>query len=209
MTEPAPCDIHQVPILLQLFLTPEGARDARWVSRFFDAIPRASLANPDPRIFYGPDFFPYLNLHTPPPNQPFQAHCIASALEYLTTHGLGVAVNASEGAQQAEWVFSYGDILAYRMFGAFMPDDPSPAADPLPDYARGVLRRYFTESLQQENPGVLITGTRLAFSVFRDDFETEGQYRGALRTLAWFLPRHYAVVTIAKDSPLIAGFSPL
>jgi len=209
MPQPAPCDIQKVPLLLQLFLTPEGARDALWVSRFQEAVVDASMENPDPKVFYGPDFFPYFNLHTPAPNQPFQAHCLTSALEYLTTHGMGAAINASNGAQTAEWVFSYGDILCYRMFGAFDANTP-PTGDPLPEYARSVLRRYFSESLAQEDPHVLILpGVQLAFSIFREDFENDDLFRGALRTLAWFLPRHYTVSAISKKSDLAGQFSPL
>jgi hypothetical protein len=225
----SPCKVEHVALLLALFEVPAEQRGGEWTARFYDAIREASLANPDPKIFYGPDQFPYFHLQTPTEGQPFEAFCLAGLLEYLTTHGLGAAINPSRGAQTAEWVFSYGDILCLRMYGTFQVDGPpagppqsgeqvlvaAPSENLLPGYAREVLHRYLSESLAVEDPGVLLLSRadplsrQLVFSVFPEDYEAPGHFKGALQSLRWFLPQHYELGAISKKSPIAGHFVPL
>jgi hypothetical protein len=229
----SPCSTEKVRQLLELFDVPVEARGPAWNSRFYEVIPETSLSNPDPKIFYGPDLFPYFHLQTPQEGPSSEAFCLVKLLEYLTTHGLGAAINPTRGAQDAEWVFSYGDILCLRMFGSFQvkPTIPpqktgpaqtgeqvlvaAPSESLLPGYAREVLRRFMNESLGVAEPGVLLLSRskpfsqQLVFSIFPEDYTDPNHFQGALRSLRWFLPRHYELGAISSESPISGHFTPL
>jgi hypothetical protein len=228
-----PCNPQKIPVLRKLFGIPAVQRGDSWLQQFHAAIPDASMVNPAPKIFYGPDQFPYFHLQTPREGESVEAFCLINLLEYLTTHGLGAAINPSNGGQQAEWVFSYGDMLSFRMFGAFklQPDaaerNPgqmqageqvlvaAPSQDLLPVYARQVLGRFMKESLGVPKPGVLLLSRanplsqQLIFSIFPEDFSDPTHFQGALRSLRWFLPRHYVLDAISRESPIAGHFTAL
>lgn len=228
------CNPENILELLTLFETPSDQRGDSWNKAFFAAVVDAPMINPEPKVFYGPDFFPYFNMHTPKPGETFDGFCISQMLEHLTEHGLGVAINSENGGQQVEWVFTCGEIMAYHMFGSLEPDMEFPKAtmpktekggqqilisqpseELLPDYARDTIRRFLTEGLSQENPGVFLMQRRdqptqeLVFSLHAEDFESQGKFRDAMQTLSWFLPSFYKVTAIAKTSAFVNYFEPL
>jgi hypothetical protein len=226
------CASSQLPILYGLFQTPEKQRGPIWLEQFYSAVVDCSFTDGTPQLIYGPDHFPYFGLYIPPENEPFQEFCIRSILEKLTDDGIGVALNPT--GMDADWVFTYGDLLTFRMFGAFEVTPAGPGlkqesaeqenqvlvAQPseafLPRYARKVIREYLQKMMGIPEPGVfllsrpgVIPAQELAFSVFQEDFTSPDIFQGAMGALRWFLPRHYGIVSIQKDSPLTQYFQPL
>ncbi len=228
-----PCSRSKTTLLRKLFETPPSRRGEDWRQEFYDTLPEAALGNPPPKIFYGPDRFPYFHLETDLETGEGELFCLANLLEYLTTHGLGAAVNPSRGAQEAEWVFSYGDLLSFRLVGAFSIDSTAskseasrasaeeqvlvaaPSEEILPEYARNVLGRYLKESLGVQEPGVLLLSRsapavqQLVFSIFPEDYPEGQAFQAALQSLRWFLPRHYNLGAVPRHSPIAGHFSPL
>ncbi|MCB9135314.1 MAG: hypothetical protein H6636_07800 [Anaerolineales bacterium] len=226
------CNQAHLPILRTLLATPDVQRDTAWLSKFYAHIVDCSMTDDLPQVFFGPDHFPYFGLNLPPEDGPYKEFCIRSMLEKLTEDGVGVAINR-EGLN-AQWVFSYGDLLTLRMFGAVEVPAPEPGSETanrtqgnqvlvsqpseayLPGYARKVIREYMQKMMGIEKPGVLLLSRpgvmppqELVFSVFPETFETREIFNGALRALRWFLPRHYGVVSVPKNSSLTQYFQPL
>ncbi|GAB4579975.1 MAG: hypothetical protein Fur0022_27140 [Anaerolineales bacterium] len=226
------CNASHLPIILSLLATPDDQRGPEWVAQFYAHIVDCSLTDDIPQVFFGPDHFPYFGLNTPPADQPYQEFCIRSVLEKLTEDGVGVAINR-EGLN-AEWVFSYGDLLTLRMFGVFEVSESDNVWEPnsgakgnqvlvsqpseafLPGYARKVIGTYMKKMMGIAEPRVFLLSRpgvtppqELVFSVFAEDFATPEIFQGALGALRWFLPRHYGLVSIPKDSPLGQYFQPL
>ncbi|HNB52842.1 MAG TPA: hypothetical protein PK530_12915 [Anaerolineales bacterium] len=226
------CNPSYLPTILSLLATPDDQRDAAWVAQFYAHIVDCSMTDDIPQVFFGPDHFPYFGLKTPPADQSYQEFCIRSVLEKLTEDGVGVAINR-EGLN-AEWVFSYGDLLTLRMFGAFevsgsenvwgVASGPQgnqvlvsqPSETFLPGYARKVIRQYMQKMMGIAEPRVFLLSRpgitppqELVFSVFREDFATPEIFQGAMGALRWFLPRHYGMVSVPKDSQWEQYFQPL
>ncbi|NUM49434.1 MAG: hypothetical protein HUU38_32440 [Anaerolineales bacterium] len=226
------CDPSHLPTILSLLATPDDQRGPEWVSQFYAHIVDCSMTDDIPQVFFGPDHFPYFGLKTPPTDQPYQEFCIRSVLEKLTEDGVGVAINRV--GLDAEWVFSYGDLLTLRMFGTLEGPAPEAGSDAapraqgnqvlvshpsdayLPGYARKVLREYLQKMMGIAEPRVLLLSRpgitppqELVFSVFREDFATQEIFQGAMGALRWFLPRHYGVVSVPKDSSLGEYFQAL
>jgi hypothetical protein len=49
----------------------------------------------------------------------------------------------------------------------------------------------------------------LVFSVFAEDFGSRKEFDEVMYRLSWFLPGHYGLLSIAKDSELAKLFAPL
>jgi hypothetical protein len=226
------CTSSFLPTVLTLLQTPEAQRGPDWLAQFYAAIVDCSFADDKPQVFFGPDHFPYFSLNTPPANQPFEAYCIRILLEKLTEDGVGAAINRS--GLGVDWVFTYGDLLSLRIFGAFEIRSPTPrpeeetlpkgnrgmiaqpSEDFLPSYARKVIRTYMQRMMAIPEPGVfllsrpgVIPAQELVFSVYPENFANQEIFQGAMGALRWFLPRHYSVVSIPKDSQLVQYFQPL
>jgi hypothetical protein len=120
----AKSDLAQTQVLAELFDTPQEKRDAGWVERFYATVPDAPLMAFQPQVIRGPDGHPYFQLAIPDPG-PFEGDTVAQVLDHALLKGLGVVVWASSGrGDSPEWVFRYGDLLAYKLYGRF--DDRSP-----------------------------------------------------------------------------------
>ena len=121
-------DLEQTQRLALLMAVPQEKRDDAWCANFLLAVPNASLASFDPQIQTGPDTFPYFQLALPDPG-PFTPFSIIHILNNVLQSGAGVAVHANLKRDQPPlWVFSFGDILSYSMFGDFR-GDPKVIAD--------------------------------------------------------------------------------
>lgn len=49
----------------------------------------------------------------------------------------------------------------------------------------------------------------LVFSIFVEDFANRTDFDDLMYRLAWYLPRHYGLVSIPRDSDLARWFEPL
>ena len=226
------CDVSLLPTVLSLLQTPDEQRAPDWLAKFYEVVVDCSFTDDMPQVFFGPDHFPYFGLNTPAENLPFEPYCIRMILDKLTEDGVGVVINRD--GMKAQWVFTYGDLLTLRMFGTFEVAPPvarpkqetipkgnqvmigQPSEEFLPGYARKVLRNYLQRMMAISEPGVFLLsrpgGTpaqELVFSVFPENFETPDTFQGAMKALRWFLPRHYGVVSVPKDSQLAQYFQPL
>lgn len=91
-----------------------------------------------------------------------------------------------------------------------------PSASFLPPYARKAIKEFLTEKTGNAGPRVLLVndprntaGQLLTFSVFAEDFASKNDFEDVMYRLTWYLPPHYGLVSIAKDSELAKGFEPL
>jgi hypothetical protein len=226
------CDITKVQVLTDLFAFSPERRDEGWRDRFFENVVDASFRCETPQVFIGPDGFPYFSLLNPEPGKPFDSFCLCNLAEPATVNGFGIAINRR--ADGADWVFSYGDLLTYRLTGGFKtPPVPAmqttevtqhgevvlsaaPSESYLPSYAKAVIRRFMQQSLKIQKPGVFLMLRRtfvppkqIVFSIFRDDFATETELFNVLRRISWFLPRNYSITCVSKSSDLCKSFVPL
>jgi hypothetical protein len=217
---------------------PEDARSAKWRHHFYDLIERVPLRERDPRIFIGPDGFPYYALDLPAQGEHGNI-TVADLIELATDRGFGIAIEADDEA--AAWVFTCGDLVTRRAFGGYefprigiVPSEEptfravlretermevsAPSDAMLPGYVRPLLHQYFTLTLGISHPGVLALVSpdqepreQLVFRIVRDDFADEEEFEDAISGLTWFLPRHMVVSILPTDviDALDSAFVPL
>lgn len=228
------CDVEKTQIIVELLQTPIVQRDDSWYHNFYMNIPEASFASVSPQVFTGPDGFPYFILKIPEPNQPFESFCIRNMSDdFLLQRGWGVALNPGE--KSVDWVFSYGDILNLQLNNEFFTEAnrvrmkkeemiktdenilcAQPSDSYVPARTRNVMRSFLINS-GLINPQIMmvcrsINGEgiqELVFNVFPEDFPSEEGLNFRLQQISWFLPRHYIVLAISKNSELIINFTDL
>ena len=223
------CDINKVGVMVELFKTPPEKRDTQWLESFYQNVVDASYACDDPQVSHGPDGFPYFTLRTPQPNAPFDSFCVCNLIDHTTEHGFGIAINPTD--KSADWVFSGGDLLCYRLFGKFqMPIEPQeqwmpkpdeevmigqPDENVLPAATRAIFKRLLKSALNMDEPKMLAVfkkdspTPRLLFSVFKEDCESEDVFNRVMRSISWLLPRHYILMHVPKDSELCQHLAPM
>lgn len=232
--DPGPCDIGKTQEIVSLLAVPAQERNEDWRAQFLQTVQTASFACGDPQVIRGPDDFPYFVMRTPPANTPFSSYCIRNCTqEFLLSEGLGVAINP--GKTSADWVFSYGDIVNYHLNGEFfttadLPPLPEtetfgkneevllaqPSESYLPAATRAVIRS-FLQGIGIEQPALLmicrvIQGKmvqELAFNLFPEDLPGLDHLNYYMKQLTWYLPRHYIVVSLPKNSSFVEHFAPL
>ncbi|GAC1617819.1 MAG: hypothetical protein NVS4B13_10810 [Candidatus Elarobacter sp.] len=217
---------------------PEHERGAKWRHRFYDLVETARLTERDPRVFLGPDGFPYYALDLPEEGADGDIS-VSDLVNLATDRDFGIAIEPLE--EVAAWVFTCGDLVTRRAFGGyeFPRIGVIPAESPtfravlketqrmeilapdeamLPPYVRPLLHEYFTRTLGIQQPGVLALVSpdqepreQLVFRIARDDFENEDEFEAAIGGLTWFLPRHLVVSILPTDvvDALDASFIPL
>ena len=228
------CDITKTQVMVDLFSVSQNDRDENWTKSFYENVKTASYACGNPQVFNGPDGFPYFVLKTPEANKPFESFCIQNMKDdFLLDKGLGVAINPSETT--VDWVFSYGDIVNLHINKEFstktdniqienevtiQKDEKVLLAQPsesfLPRQARQNLKS-FLQSIGIKRPQLMmvcrtIEGQviqELAFNIFREDFQTIDQLNFRLKQISWFLPRHYVVLSLPKNSNFNSNFADL
>ena len=91
-----------------------------------------------------------------------------------------------------------------------------PSASFFPAYARKVIQRFLAEKAGNPDPGVLLLSNpqneppqSLVFSIFAEDFSSPEEFERVMYLLTWFLPVHYRMTSIPKDSELAKSFEPL
>ncbi len=206
---------------------PEDARGAKWRHRFYDLVDTARLRQRDPKIFLGPDGFPYYALDLPEEGADGDV-AVGDLIELATDRGFGIAIEPDDD-EFAAWVFTCGDLVTRRAFGGyeFPRIGIAPAEAPtfravlketqrmevlapsdamLPGYVRPLLHQYFTRTLGIAHPGVLALISpdqepkeQLVFRIGRADFPDEDAFENAIAGLTWFLPRHLVVSILPTD----------
>ncbi|HEX4351167.1 MAG TPA: hypothetical protein VH251_12305 [Verrucomicrobiae bacterium] len=226
------CDIQKTAKVDELFSVLSAQRDDAWKKEFYENVFDASFACGNPQVFHGPDGFPYFQLFTPEPYKAFDSFCVCNLLEYVTENGLGIAFNPR--ADGADWVFSYGDLLCHRLFGAFevgqiqrdhtqtVIEKPTqvlvsaPSEAILPACARRCLKSYIEFKTGDKSPGVFLMDNpasqparSLVFSMTRESFPDEASFNSFMTHLSWFLPRHYPPTILSNLAKPISQFYPL
>lgn len=218
------CDARLVEPVNRLLQAAPDHRDEKWRREFLNAVVNASFSCGNPQVFIGPDGFSYFGLHSPPADRSFHPYCICNLVEPLTEQGIGISINPHSA--RVDWVFTAGDLLAYRLHHTFedpegeraqrskydpAPLEPdkvligAPSTAYLPSYTRRILRRFIEERLGIPEPGVFLMRSasgsplqHLVFSVYPERFSDEAAFRSAHNELTWFLPRHYSLVPVPK-----------
>lgn len=113
------------------------------------------VLNAAPQVFIGPDGFSYFGLHSPQPDQPFNAYCICNLIEPLTEQGIGIPINPQKAG--VDWVFTAGDLLSYRLLNTFDAQDNGAAPE---GTNAGVLRKEEQVLISQPSESYLPGYTR-------------------------------------------------
>jgi len=234
MTQRTECDISKTQIIAELILVPRDQRDEKWNQSFLLNVQMASFACADPQVMTGPDGFPYFVLNLPKPQTPFESFCIRNLKDdYLLENGYGVTINPTENA--AEWVFSHGDIVNLHLNNEFYSKSPEveikaevtldkneelliaqPSETYLPKQTRVVLKNYLqyygvTEPkimlISRKEKGKMIQ--ELAINVFKEETRSPELLPKFMQQVAWFLPKHYILVLVPKNSTITEHFEVL
>ena len=221
-------DLEKTQALGELFAEPRESRDDAWRRRFYAAAGDASLMSFDPQVNMGPDEFPYFHLAMPDAGA-FTPFCVSHVLDGALENGFGVAIfGDSSRSQDPEWVFTYGDLLAFRLFGDFDGDPAEAGRAPhqgtdagravlaaapseayLPGYARRALGDYAKRIFHMPHPKIGLvddpqsTPSRsLMINLTLADYDGEEEkLQAAMHYLSWFLPRTYRIV------PMLPGWN--
>lgn len=227
-------DLSKTDILNKLCQIPKAQRDERWREKFLSNVADAGFRCANPQMIKGPDDFPYFILILPGPFQNFQAFTIRHMKDdFLLDAGYGIVINPQ--GNQADWVFSYGDIVNFQVNGEFYtgairphPEDgelmnqteqmqiSQPSEKYLPKTVRSVIKD-FLKSMGVEKPMVMLVTRNidgvmardLAFNIYQQDFPTTKHFDFTLQHLAWFLPRHYSVLSFPKANNFESRFAEL
>lgn len=117
-------DLEKTAEVVRLCAVPHDQRSPAWEEAFFAAIDDASMVASSPQVTTGPDGFPYFVLSTPTPG-PMTPFCITHILDHCLQNGYGAVINPQNG--RPDYVFTYGHLLSYKLYGAFVKmDDLTP-----------------------------------------------------------------------------------
>lgn len=228
-------DLEKTIVINNLLTIPLEERNNEWVAQFIDNIAEANLEVSEPEIIMSTEGFPYFNLRTVEAGENFQAYVIKQKLPILLKNGFGVAINTTK--ENPDWMFSYGDILNFAIRDEFYTDDHhfslnngdfiigsdeeilvgQPSEDILPTYARHQIREFLNYS-GVKNPMVMLIARNytdeasvtqdLVFNITPKNFANEKEYKQAMNTISWFLPKHYSLVGLDTQA-VDTGFQPL
>lgn len=215
-------DVDQTDILVDLFKVPREQRDAEWYTKFYAAVPTAAFhVVENEETFSGPDGFPYLRLIIPPADQEFRGFSLKLLLEQALEQGVG-AVIFPETGQEPLWVFTYGNLLSYKITGTFdarpqAAAAPTPPADQprqvllaqpsesfLPKSARRILKKYLQlngvgmPAMLLLNDTALNPPQQLVFNLFRENYESDEHFKQVVTRLTWYMPPSYAIAVVPK-----------
>jgi hypothetical protein len=230
---PAP-DEASTQTMRALLQIPADKRDGAWAKAFLAAAPGARFTCGSPRFTVGPDLFRYLNLRSDGPDSGGETLCLRAIARDGAAHGFGATLNARDTT--ADWVFGCGELLWLAMRGDLTrPEEAAPApgggrevlkeaetvftAAPaesyLPGSARRLLDEFMRDALGVAAPAVALMARpkqvpvqQLLFSIHPEE-RGEPEMQSALRRLSWFLPPHYVVVAVSRESDLVKSFVPL
>lgn len=220
-------DLEKTVILQHLMQTSFGDRDERWRDNFLKVIASANLKVAKQEVVMGKDGFPYLQLETVQPNEQFKAFVINQELPTILQQGLGLVINAHH--EQVDWAFTYGDIVNLELNDEFYTDESvfsqqqetlsleadekvligEPSDTILPKYLRTQLRE-FLHHFGIRHPKVMLIARNyeddatvsqdLVFNFTPADFPHRNTFDEAMRTITWFLPRHYSFFCVDEKT---------
>jgi hypothetical protein len=226
-------DLEKTALLDKLFKVPKGQRDKKWESVFLENVADASFSCDTPQVIEGPDRFPYFQLNLPEPNNSFQCFVIKHMKDdFLMEKGFGVVINSAKG--EPDWVFSHGDIVNYHIRNEFYTQSEDldlpphetikkkesvfvgqPSETVLPNQTRAVIRAFFKSIGINDVKLLLMQRAKkdgffqeLVFNLTPDRFEIKEDYDGVMKSISWFLPRHYTYVSMSESS-MKDSFQPL
>lgn len=228
-------DLTKTSELAELFATPRDRRDSSWMQQFYSAVPDATLVSFTPQVEFGPDQFPYFQMSIPAPG-PLTPFCVTHVLDDVLDNGMGIAIFGDPNRENGpEWVFSYGDLLSYSLYGRFdgnpdaLDNVPSTAADGaseilraapsesyFPARARRSLGLYMRNMFHHPDPKIALAvdpnlspSTNLMVNLTLEQYDGDAdKLDAAMRYLLWFVPRTYSLMATPpgwNDS----GFVPL
>jgi hypothetical protein len=155
-------DIGRTGRLAGLLAVPREQRAPDWYDAFWDAAWLGSVELAEPRVFAGPDGFPYLRLQVPGPGA-FDSQCLANLAGDCRKNGVGAAFFASPGAppEAAQYVLSLGLIDSLLRYDS--PDgdpiDRAEAALPEDISAFSTEQSGFGQRLTVEREHQVLVGT--------------------------------------------------
>lgn len=228
------CDPLKTEAIVELLKTSKEKRDEIWRTTFFENILTASFPESIPQIIFGADSFPYFVLKTIENHNPFESYCIKNMQEnILLKRGIGVVINPE--LNDADWTFSYGDILNLKINNEFITKSnykiyQSPellkskddfhivklSENHLPGYTRIFLKNYL-QKIGVKKPKFLVIQRpdnnpfvpELIFNLFAEDLSSINELNQYINHLSWYLPKHYIISTISKNSDLSSNFEML
>ncbi len=225
------CDPLKTEVIVELLKIPKDKRDEAWKNTFFENIITASFPETLPQIIFGIDSFPYFVLKTIENYNPFESYCIKNMQDnILLRRGIGVIINPD--GNDADWVFSYGDILNLKINNEFISKtnykiQQNPellknndefhivklSENHLPDYTRLLLKSYL-QKIGVKKPKFMVIQRKentpfvpeLVFNLFAEDLTSLYEFNQYINQLSWYLPKHYIISTISKHSDLLSNF---
>ncbi len=211
-------DLSKTQQVQDLITVELAQRDQAWIGRFYAAIVDASMATPPDQVLTGPDGFPYFVLNIPPASQAFEPFCIwvfpYGRLWSLKEFGKFEVEQDAQG--ESEKTDGTPDGTGAKTEGGNSVLVGQPSASFFPAYARKVIQRFLAEKAGNPDPGVLLLSNpqneppqSLVFSIFAEDFSSPEEFERVMYLLTWFLPVHYRMTSIPKDSELAKSFEPL
>lgn len=226
-------DLDRTQEIAGLFDTEPDQRDDAWREQFYAAVPEATLMAFDPQVAQGPDMFPYFELAIPDPG-PVTPFCITHILDDCLNQGFGATVWLdSSRSGEPEWVFTYGDLLSYHLFGNFAGGEPpaapelgtptgsqvlvaSPSEAYLPTRTRKVMGSYMRHFYQHPDPKIAMVidqrlnpAQNLMVNLTLEQYDgDQTKLSAAVRYLTWFIPRSYSLLAM-PDGWTDTTFAPL
>lgn len=210
-------DLAQTQALMDLFETPRENRDDAWQRRFYATVPDATLMSFAPQVNQGPDQFPYFHLAIPDPG-PVTPFCVTHILDDVLDNGFGVAIfGDSSRSKPPEWVFTYGDLLSYSLFGTFDGDPAAirssggtgssmlvatPSEAYLPTRARKAIGDFMRAKCKHPDPKVALVDNpqlnpsrNLMVNLSLEQYDGDKRtLDAAMHYLTWYIPRSYALM---------------
>jgi hypothetical protein len=211
-------DLAQTQALADLFAAPRETRDGTWREKFYTAAPDATLMAFEPQVSQGPDEFSYFHLAIPDPG-PVTPFCVTHLLDVSLDGGFGIAIfGDSSRSERPEWVFTYGDLLSYNLFGHFEGEPgerlspgaskqnqvliAAPSEAYLPSRARKAMGNFVRQMYHHPDPRIALVcdpQATLMINLTLADYDgDEDELQAAVRYLTWYLPRTYRVAPMPE-----------
>jgi hypothetical protein len=149
--------------------------------------------------------------------------CITHLLDVVLDNGFGIAIfGDSSRSEDPEWVFTYGDLLSYNLFGHFDGDPAEPLSSAgskdgqvliaapseahLPARARKAIGNFVRNVYHHPEPRIAVvynpqaTPPRsLVINLTLESYDgDESKLSAAVRYLHWYLPRTYSVMPMPQ-----------
>ncbi|HIX53848.1 MAG TPA: hypothetical protein H9853_02380 [Candidatus Sphingobacterium stercoripullorum] len=201
----------------RLLETPLSKRDQHWIKQFIHLLPFIYLDLDENEVQLQDDGYPYIKAIGCSSSESFS---IVENLDLFLENGFGLFIET----KQVDWFLTFGDLLSYYLNKEFYVDEDhyfddmddsgqleneedmligQPAEEILPNFARKHLREFLKHVginnpktallIQKQNGKVL---KNLLFNCAPSNFTNQNEYQEVLKSIAWFLPKHYSFLAI-------------